>query len=115
MLLRNRVSRIFFLRKFFNYPISISWETFRNLGFKNTLRSGIGYCFARINPLKENSLEDFYINRFGRPLYELFFEDYTSKVFGKHPSSLGADWGSQRVKGVSVTAVIQYYIKKKIR
>lgn len=114
MLLRNRVSRIFFLRKFFNYPISISWETFRNLGFKNTIRSGLGYFIARINPLKENSLEDFYINRFGRPLYELFFEDYTSKVWGKHPSSLGADWGSQRVKGVSVTAVIQDYIRKKL-
>ena len=56
MLLRNRVSRIFFLRKFFNYPISISWKTFRNLGFKNTIRSGLGYFIARINPLKENHL-----------------------------------------------------------
>jgi protoporphyrinogen oxidase len=114
-LLRNRVSRIFFLRKFFSYPISLSWETFRNLGFINALRSGFGYCVAQISPLKENTLEDFYINRFGHVLYQLFFEDYTTKVWGRHPSCLGADWGSQRVKGVSLSEVVKDYFRKKLR
>ncbi|MCQ2232718.1 MAG: NAD(P)/FAD-dependent oxidoreductase [Paludibacteraceae bacterium] len=113
MLTRNRVSRIYFLRKFFSYPISLSKETFVNLGLGNTVQSGLGYIKARLFPIEENSLEDFYVNRFGRPLYELFFEDYTTKVWGKHPSELCADWGRQRVKGVSLSVVLKDYFQKK--
>ena len=107
MLLRRRVSRIFFLRKFFDYPISMKKETFLNMGFMRMMRAGFGYLWACVHKLPETSLENFYINRFGRPLYEMFFEDYTAKVWGVHPSNLGADWGSQRVKGLSVIAVLK--------
>ena len=107
MLLRRRVSRIFFLRKFFDYPISMKKETFLNMGFVRMMRAGFGYLWACVHKLPETSLENFYINRFGRPLYEMFFEDYTTKVWGVHPSKLGADWGSQRVKGLSVIAVLK--------
>jgi protoporphyrinogen oxidase len=107
MLLRRRVSRIFFLRKFFDYPISMKKETFLNMGFVRMMRAGFGYLWACVHKLPETSLENFYINRFGRPLYEMFFEDYTTKVWGVHPSQLGADWGSQRVKGLSVLAVLR--------
>ena len=81
MLNRERVSRIFFLRKFFDYPISVKWATFAGLGLKNTFRAGCGYIKAVFKKLPETSLENFYINRFGRPLYEMFFEDYTTKVW----------------------------------
>lgn len=107
MLLRRRVSRIFFLRKFFDYPISMKKETFLNMGLVRMMRAGLGYLWACVHKLPETSLENFYINRFGRPLYEMFFEDYTAKVWGVHPSKLGADWGSQRVKGLSVIAVLK--------
>ena len=107
MLLRRRVSRIFFLRKFFDYPISMKKETFLNMGFARMMRAGFGYLWACVHKLPETSLENFYINRFGRPLYEMFFEDYTTKVWGVHPSKLGADWGSQRVKGLSIIAVLK--------
>ena len=107
MLVRHRVSRIFFLRKFFDYPISMRKETFLNMGFVRTMRAGFGYLWACVHKLPETSLENFYINRFGRPLYEMFFEDYTTKVWGIHPSKLGADWGSQRVKGLSVIAILK--------
>ena len=112
MLVRRRVSRIFFLRKFFDYPISMKKETFINMGFKNMIRAGFGYLWACVHKLPETSLENFYINRFGRPLYEMFFEDYTEKVWGVHPSKLGADWGSQRVKGLSVLAVLKDMLHK---
>ena len=114
MLIRHRVSRIFFLRKFFDYPISLSWSTFANMGFWRTVKAGCGYLWSTIHKLPETSLENFYINRFGRPLYEMFFEDYTEKVWGIHPSKLGSDWGSQRVKGLSITAVIKDMIAKKV-
>jgi protoporphyrinogen oxidase len=112
-LIRHRVSRIFFMRKFFDYPISLKPATFTNMGLWRTLRAGSDYIAAQLKKRPETSLENFYINRFGKTLYRLFFEDYTEKVWGIHPSKLGADWGSQRVKGVSVSAVLKDMIFKK--
>lgn len=112
ILFRHRVSRIFFLRKFFDYPISMKKDTFFNMGLCRMFRAGIGYLWACVHKLPETSLENFYINRFGRPLYEMFFEGYTEKVWGVHPSKLGADWGSQRVKGLSITAVLKDMFRK---
>ena len=115
MLVRDRVSRIFFLRHFFDYPISVKWSTFAGMGLWRTLKAGVGYLHAALFPKPETSLENFYINRFGRPLYEMFFEDYTEKVWGVHPSKIGADWGSQRVKGLSVTALLKDIISRPFR
>lgn len=115
MLVRDRVSRIFFLRHFFDYPISVKWSTFAGMGLWRTLKAGFGYIHAALFPKPETSLENFYINRFGRPLYEMFFEDYTEKVWGVHPSKIGADWGSQRVKGLSITALLKDIISRPFR
>ena len=102
MLKRNRISRIYFLKKFFDYPISMKMRTFVNMGFFRSMHAGFGYIGSAIHKRKEKSLEDFYINRFGKPLYRLFFESYTEKLWGVHPSKLSADWGAQRVKGLSL-------------
>ena len=112
MLERGRVSRIYYLRHFFDYPISLKWQTFANMGLWRTVKAGFGYLKATLFKLPETSLENFYINRFGRPLYNMFFEDYTEKVWGIHPSKLGADWGSQRVKGLSVLAILKDMLSK---
>lgn len=114
MLIRNRVSRIFYLRKFFDYPISIKPITFKNMGFKRTMKAGFGYLGSMIHKRKECSLEDFYINRFGKPLYEMFFEDYTEKLWGVHPSKISPDWGAQRVKGLSLKKAIADILAKAI-
>ena len=115
ILLRQRISRIFYLKRFFDYPISAKPQTFINLGIKNTLQILGGYIHSLIKKRQEISLEDFYINRFGRPLYKIFFEDYTQKVWGIHPSQLGADWGAQRVKGLSVLSIVKDILKKPFR
>lgn len=107
MLVRNRVSRIYYLKKFFNYPISISLETIKNMGFIRTIQSGFSYLKSLIFKKKEDSLENFYINRFGKKLYSMFFEGYTEKLWGRHPSDISADWGAQRVKGISIIAVLK--------
>lgn len=114
MLKRHRVSRIFFARKFFDYPISLSKATFANMGFARTAKAVLGYLVTLLYKRPERSLEDFYRNRFGGPLYKMFFEDYTEKVWGIHPSKLGADWGSQRVKSLSVWAVIKDVAGRKL-
>ena len=115
MLVRDRVSRIFFLRHFFDYPISLKWSTFAGMGLRNTVRVGFGYLKSVIHKLPETSLENFYVNKFGRPLYEMFFEDYTEKVWGVHPSKIGADWGAQRVKGLSVMSILKDVLTKPFR
>ncbi|MDD4699645.1 MAG: NAD(P)/FAD-dependent oxidoreductase [Oscillospiraceae bacterium] len=112
MLVRNRVSRIFYLRKFFDYPISINPETFINMGFARTIKAGFGYICSSIKKREEKSLEDFYINRFGRPLYEMFFEDYTEKLWGVHPSKISSDWGAQRVKALSLSKAVKEMFAK---
>jgi protoporphyrinogen oxidase len=113
MLNRSRLSRIFFLRKFFNYPISLNYNTFSNLGIKRTVKIGLSYIktsFSQIKP--EKSLEDFFINRFGVELYLTFFKDYTEKVWGVSCSQITADWGSQRIKGLSITNAILHAFKE---
>ena len=115
MLLRNRISRILFLHKFFDYPISLKPETFINMGFSRTVKAGFGYVKSAIFKKEEDSLENFYINRFGRPLYEMFFEDYTENLWGRHPSEISADWGAQRVKGLSLSRAVWNVISKPFR
>ncbi|MBQ8527293.1 MAG: NAD(P)/FAD-dependent oxidoreductase [Lachnospiraceae bacterium] len=111
-LTRTRVSRIFFLRKFFDYPISMKPETFINMGLWRTIKAGFGYLFSCVCKREEKSLEDFYINRFGKPLYSMFFEDYTEKLWGVHPRNIAPDWGAQRVKELSIGKIIAEFFKK---
>jgi protoporphyrinogen oxidase len=112
MLARQRFSRIFYLRKFFDYPISLNAGTIRGLGPSRMARIGASYVRARAHPIRpEKSLEDFIVNRFGRTLYATFFEDYTAKVWGVSPSQIPADWGIQRIKGLSVTEVLKHALR----
>ena len=112
MLSRSRLSRIFFRGKFFDYPVSLKWETVRNMGLWTTIQVGFSYIKSAVFPRKENSLEDFYINRFGRKLYEMFFERYTENLWGRHPSEISPEWGAQRVKGLSILAVLKDMLSK---
>jgi protoporphyrinogen oxidase len=116
MLVRKRLSRIYFLRKFFKYPIQLSMDTLGKLGLVNTVRIVLSYCKARLFPRKpERSLEDFYINRFGAALYRLFFKDYTEKVWGVPCTNISAEWGAQRIKGVSISKAMQHAVKEGVK
>lgn len=112
MLVRSRLSRILFLRKFFDYPISLSWNTISNLGFVRMCKIGLSYIKSSIFQRREKSLEDFFINRFGEELYSTFFKDYTQKVWGVPCSEIKPEWGAQRIKGLSVAKTISNAILK---
>ena len=112
MLRRNRLSRIFFNGKFFDYPISIKAKTIKNMGFSTTMLVGFSYLKTIVYKRDEKSLEDFYINRFGKKLYSMFFENYTENLWGRHPSEISPEWGAQRVKGLSIRAVIKDVLGK---
>ena len=111
LLIRNRVSHIYYHKKFFDYPVSLSIKTIRNLGLSTTFIAGISYLKSKIFPKKETNLENFYQNRFGNKLYQMFFKEYTEKLWGRKPDQLSADWGSQRVKGLSISKVISQALK----
>ncbi len=112
MLLRRRLSRILYRRRFFDYPVSLNMSTIRNLGFWRMARIGLSYLKCRLLPIRpERSLEDFMVNRFGRELYNIFFRDYTEKVWGVPPSRIQPDWGAQRIKGLSVAKVLWHAVR----
>ncbi|MFO7879786.1 MAG: NAD(P)/FAD-dependent oxidoreductase [Bacteroidota bacterium] len=107
LLIRQRLSRIFYLRRFFNYPVSLNWHTIRSLGMGRMMRIGFSYIGIRLFPRKqEDNLEDFFINRFGKSLYETFFKDYTEKVWGVPCRDISPEWGGQRIKGLSVSKAV---------
>lgn len=112
MLVRPRLSRILFLRKFFSYPVALSWRTLRQLGLGRVLGIGLSYGKSLLIKRREKSLEDFIINRFGKKLYETFFRDYTEKVWGVPCSAIGTDWGAQRIKGLSVAKVLVHACRR---
>jgi protoporphyrinogen oxidase len=108
MLLRGRLSRIYFDGKFFDYPLKANLETALKLGLGRCFLFAASYLRAHLFPLPERSLEDFFINRFGRRLYLQFFKDYTEKVWGAPCSSISAEWGAQRVKSLSIGTALRH-------
>ena len=113
MLVRPRKSRIYYLRKFFDYPIKLNGTTLANLGPLRMARIGVSYVMSRLRPIKqEKSLEDFLINRFGRELYLTFFKSYTEKVWGTPCHTISAEWGAQRIKGLSLTTALKHFLRK---
>lgn len=113
MLVRSRLSRIYYLKHFFNYPVSVNFGLIRGLGLWRMTKIGFSYFKTLLLPKrKEVSLEDFMVNRFGNELYLTFFKDYTEKIWGVNCSDIPADWGAQRIKGISVAKILADIVKK---
>ena len=113
MLVRKRKSRIYYLRKFFEYPIQLSVQTLLNLGVVRSLRIMFSYARTMMFPPKVvNTLEQFFIKRFGRELYLTFFKSYTEKVWGVPCDQISAEWGEQRIKGLSIKKAIAHIFKQ---
>jgi protoporphyrinogen oxidase len=113
MLVRPRQSRIFFIGKFFEYPLKLNATTIRQLGLVRTAKAGASYLRSSLRPIRpERTLEDFLINRFGRELYRTFFKSYTEKVWGVPCDQISAEWGAQRIKGLSLRKAITHHLRK---
>lgn len=112
MLQRPRVSRIYYKRSFFPYPIGITLSVAMRLGLINTFMIALSYIKSQIFPVKDETyLDGFFKNRFGRRLYETFFKDYTEKVWGVPCTEIKADWGAQRIKGLSLKRAVVHAVK----
>ena len=116
MLVRSRKSRIYYLGKFFDYPISLSFGTLYNLGFFKVCKISFSYARSLVFPIKKpKNLEEFYINQFGKELYRTFFESYTEKVWGVPCNAISSEWGAQRVKGLSINKAIMHFFRKNFK
>ena len=112
MLHRSRLSRIYFARHFIPYPLSITLTVAWRLGLMNTALITLSYLWAKVFPRREETfLDAFFINRFGRRLYETFFRGYTEKVWGVKCSEIRADWGAQRIKGLSLKRAVVHAVR----
>ena len=104
-LLRPRMSRIFWNGKFLHYPLDGMDVDASKLGPIELIRSGLSYLWAQIKPKgKEDNVEQWVSNRFGKRLYQHFFKTYTEKVWGVPTTELRAEWAAQRIKGLSFTS-----------
>jgi protoporphyrinogen oxidase len=112
MLVRPRLSRIYYRRQFFDYPLKLSARMLTNLGWFEAALLGGSYARSKVLPRDpEVTLEDFFINRFGHRLYLTFFKDYTEKVWGVPCREISAEWGAQRIKGLSVTSALMHALR----
>ena len=113
MLIRNRQSRIYFGGQFFDYPLKPGLDLVRKMGPARCLQFAGSYVAAAARPIRpERTLEDFFINRFGRQLYRQFFKDYTEKVWGVPCRDISADWGAQRIKSLSIGSAVRQAVRK---
>jgi protoporphyrinogen oxidase len=116
MLIRKRLSRIFYRRQFFDYPLALNAGTIKNLGLVEALKIGLSYGKAQLNfRAPEITLEDFLTNRFGDRLYRTFFKSYTEKVWGVPCEQISAEWGAQRIKGLSISKAVAHALAKPFR
>jgi protoporphyrinogen oxidase len=114
MLVRDRLSRIYFLRKYFDYPIKLNATTLANLGPVRLVRIGFSYAWSMLFPRRTmRSLEDFLVSRFGGELYRTFFKDYTEKVWGVPCDRISAEWGAQRIKGLSIVEALRHALRQR--
>jgi protoporphyrinogen oxidase len=111
---RNRLSRIYYDGKFFNYPLR-PLNALMGLGLWNSIFILMSYAYAQLVPGKtEDSFEQWVSNRFGKRLYQIFFKNYTEKVWGIPCSEISAEWAAQRIKGLTlVTALKDSLIKQR--
>jgi len=115
MLVRSRLSRIYFNGQFFDYPVKANAETALKLGLWRSATFAASYLRSTLFPIRpERTLEDFFVNRFGRRLYLQFFKAYTEKVWGKPCDQISAEWGAQRIKSLSVGKALGHAIRKLI-
>jgi protoporphyrinogen oxidase len=116
LLVRNRLSRIYWGGQFFDYPLKPGLGMALQLGPARCLKLGASYARSSLFPIRpEASLEDFFINRFGHALYQQFFKAYTEKVWGVPCREISADWGAQRVKSLSIAKALWHAAKKAVR
>ena len=111
-----RKSKILLRNRYFDYPLKPANALF-GLGIPSTLRLLAGYCVqklkTRMRPAPVLSLEDWVVARFGRPMFDLYFRDYSEKVWGLPGSEISAEWVAKRIAGLSLWEAVKNAFTKR--
>jgi len=113
----DRVSRVYFEGKYVNYPLRLGNVRSR-IGPATGARALGDYVASKANqllvkqPPAAMSMEDAYVSQFGRTLYELFFRNYSEKVWGKECKELSGDWVTQRSKGLTLWTALRDAVQR---
>ncbi len=106
----HRTSKIFIREKFFDYPLKPSNAVF-GLGIPTTVKIVADYGAEKIKRfLKDTddvSLEDWVVGNFGRTMFNLYFKEYSEKVWGIECNKISKEWVAQRIKGLSLWVAIK--------
>ncbi|HKZ80630.1 MAG TPA: NAD(P)/FAD-dependent oxidoreductase [Pyrinomonadaceae bacterium] len=110
---RSRLSRIYYNKRFFYYPLRAS-NALIGLGIWNSALIFLSYVRAQLFPEQpEETFEQWISNRFGKRLYNIFFKTYTEKVWGIPCNQIMAEWAAQRIKGLSLLAAVKSALLQK--
>lgn len=114
LMTRPRMSRIYYRGRFYDYPIR-PLNALRNLGVVEAVRALFSYLWIRVRPPKDQStLEGYIVANYGWRLYNHFFKTYNEKVWGVSARELSADWGAQRIKGMSLWSAVWEPIRARV-
>ncbi|HEV2060816.1 MAG TPA: NAD(P)/FAD-dependent oxidoreductase [Solirubrobacteraceae bacterium] len=110
LLVRDRLSRIFWRGRFIDYPLRLA-DVVRKVGPVELARCSASYASAVARRARRrdraDTFEEWVCDRFGRRLFELFFKSYTEKVWGVPTSEIRAEWAAQRIRTLSFSRVVR--------
>jgi protoporphyrinogen oxidase len=110
-----RKSKIFLRDKYFDYPLK-PFNAMLGLGFSTTAKIMADYCIERLKRFISNpaaiSLEDWVVSNFGRTMFDIYFKEYTEKVWGIGCDRISMDWVAQRIRGLSLLKAVKNAILK---
>ncbi|HEX6421407.1 MAG TPA: NAD(P)/FAD-dependent oxidoreductase [Acidimicrobiales bacterium] len=113
-MLRPRKSRVYYRGKFYDYPLRLG-NALRNLGPVEAVRCGLSFLWVRVRPPKDQStLEGYIVANYGWRLYGHLFKTYTEKVWATPASEISADWGAQRIKGMTLWSAVWEPLRARI-
>lgn len=102
----SRLTRIFYKRKFFYYPLR-GFDALFKLGIFESIACVLSYIRAKISPRRDDNFEAWVANAFGYRLYSIFFKSYTEKLWGIKCVNLDSDFARQRIKGLNLYEAIK--------
>src|SRR6201981_3164770 len=112
---RQRLSRIYYVGKFYSYPLN-AFQALRNLRIFTSAACMLSYAFAKASPIPSpRSFHDWVRNQFGERLFQIFFKTYTEKVWGMSCDEISADWATQRIKGLDLRVAVVNALKRSLK
>lgn len=104
-----RKSKIYLMDRYFDYPLN-PWNVICGVSIPSILKITFAYIAERLKGFlkKDNhvSLEDWVVSRFGRPMFNLYFKEYSEKVWGIKCEKISSEWVAERIKGLSLSVVV---------